>query len=112
MKHVSSRLRQKQEVRSSYGVMHSPISWPLGSARSINVKTSSFERIVTFVIVGELIADRTMVYGIFPPLMVRPHGSHVFKVSVTFGCIDAILCGVVGIQDVSDPAARFGSTDA
>ena len=60
---------------------------------------------VAFVMTGEFKADSTMVYGIFPPLMVSPQGWHVVSVSVTFGCTDAgAVAGAAGRQDVSLPA--------
>lgn len=56
-----------------------PMSSVFGSARSGKVNTSSLGPIVTFVITGEFNAERTTVYGLLPPEMVRPQGSQVVK---------------------------------
>jgi hypothetical protein len=89
-------------------VIHRPsnslINSPLGSARSIYVYTSSPGFIVEFVITGELSADKTIVYGFVPPSIVRPHGSHVVKLSVKFGCTEATEFGGVYRQEVLLPA--------
>ena len=70
----------------------------------MNVKTSSFAPIVTFVTTGEFKADKTTVYGLTPSLIVSPHGSHVTR-EVTFGCTEATgVDGAGGKHEVSDPA--------
>ena len=83
-----------------------PIIWPLGSARSIYVTTSSSLPMVTFVMIMEFRAESTTVYGFCPLIMVSPQGSHVVRVSVTFGCTEASVdAGAVGRQEVVSPAA-------
>lgn len=75
-----------------------------GFALSMKVNTSSPEPIVTLVMTGELTAAKTMVYGFLPPCMVRPHGSHVVRTSVKFGCTDATKLGGVYKHVVSLPS--------
>ena len=59
-----------------------------------------------FVMICEFSAESTTVYGFCPPVIVKPHSSHVDRVSVTFGCMVAILDVSVedGRHDVSLPA--------
>lgn len=55
-------------------------------------------------IVDALAAARYNVYGFLPPEMSRPHGSHVFSVSVTFAVTTGMFCGGDAMQDVSAPS--------
>ena len=72
----------------------------------MKVNTSSSAGIVTFVIMGDVRAASTTVYGGLPPLMVSPHGWHVVSVSVKLGWTEARVetSGGVYRQDVSVPA--------
>ena len=67
----------------------------------------SSDPIVTFVMTGEFAIDRTIVYGFWPPCIVRPQGWHVETVSVRFDAImadEGLAEASVDIQDASVPA--------
>lgn len=76
-----------------------------GSARLMYTYVSSVGPIVEFVIVVELKAVSTMVYGFFPPVTLRPQGWHVVSESVTFGVITGTSSGAAGRQEVLDSDA-------
>lgn len=86
--------------------MYVPMSGDPGSARLMYIYVSSVGLIVTFVMVVELKAVSTMVYGFFPPVILRPHGSHVDSDSVTFGVMTGTFWGAAGRQDDLDAGAR------
>ena len=60
---------------------------------------------MTFVMTPDAICARETLYGLMPPVMVSPHGSHVSMVVVTLGVMrDVEAVGAGMRQEVSAPA--------